>query len=111
MEFEIGDIEKRLRAVELEENDHRNEIGSLKHRVSGVEEKQAEIVDLTCSVRILASNMENMIHELEKQGERLVALESAPAEDSRYIRRMVITSVLTTVIGAVLGAVMTFILK
>lgn len=85
-------------------NDHKNEIGSLKHRVSDLEEGQKSINTLTLAVNKLAINMENMVELQKQQGARLESLEKAPAEEAKYLRRTIITSVVTAVVGAIIGA-------
>lgn len=97
--------------IKLKINDHDHEIGSLKHRVKQVEEKQSEIGALTSSVNELAINMRYMVEEQKKQGKRLDQLEKEPLENAKYIKRTIITSIITSVVGAVIGALITLIIK
>lgn len=90
--------------IELKINDHEHEIGSLKHRVKSIEEKQSEISTLTNSVNELAINMRYMLEEQKEQGNRLRALETEPSDNAKYYRRTIITSVITAVVGAAIGA-------
>lgn len=90
--------------IELKINDHEHEIGSLKHRVKSIEEKQSEISTLTNSVNELAINMRYMLEEQKEQGNRLRALETEPSDNAKYYRRTIIASVITAVVGAAIGA-------
>ncbi len=88
-------------AVELEH--HRNEIASLKHRVSGLEGIQEAVHSLAASVNELAINMKYMMEEQRKQGARLEKLESEPAARTRYWVRYIIGAVIGAVISAAIG--------
>lgn len=92
--------------MELKLNDHEHEIGSLKHRMDGVEEKQTEIYELTTAVNKLAISVEYMAKEQKEQGKRLKTLESEPAETAKYYRRTIATATITAVLGAIIGAVL-----
>ena len=92
-------------AVKFEGHDH--EIGSLKHRVKELEADSKSLQELVLSVRELAINMEHMITEQRQQGERLLTLESAPANTYRLIRNSVITALAGGVVGAIITAVIT----
>lgn len=92
------------RDVELKLNDHTHEIKSLKHRVDEIEKKQESISSLAQSVNELAINMKYMVEEQKEQGARLQRLESEPADNAKYYKRLIIGSICTTVLGAILGA-------
>lgn len=94
-----GDI-----AVRLE--NHEQEIKSLKHRMDEQEGKDKTLTELTISVKTLATNMEYMAKEQQKQGERLERLEHEPADNYKHYKRLVIGCVLTTIMGALLGAIL-----
>lgn len=96
----MDDHEKIL----LQLNDHHNEIGSLKHRVSDLEEGQKSITTLTLAVNELAINMKNMVELQKEQGKRLESLEREPAEEAKNLRRTIVTAVITAVVGAIIGA-------
>ena len=49
--------------------------------------------------------MSNMLKELEKQGDRLEALEKEPAETTKQIKSAIITAIIGTVVGAVVTAI------
>lgn len=102
-------------AVQLEH--HRDEIGSLKHRMTKCEEQQSLLNKLVNSTDKLAINMEYMAKEqkkqgerLEKQSERLEKLEHEPAEEFKHYKRLIIGCILTGIIGAIVGAVITLII-
>lgn len=91
-------------AVRLE--NHEQEIKSLKHRMDEQEGKDKTLTELTISVKTLATNMEYMAKEQQKQGERLERLEHEPVDNYKHYKRLVIGCVLTTIIGALLGAIL-----
>lgn len=76
-------------------------------RIQLLEDNVRQINALTVSVEKMAVNMENMLAEQKRQGDRLEELEKEPAETHRQIKLAVITSVAGTVVGAVLMAVLT----
>lgn len=90
--------------------DHENEIKSLKHRMNEQEAKDKTLTELTISVKSLATNMEYMAKEQQKQGERLERLEHEPTEEYKHYKRLIIGCVITTVIGAIIGAILTSVL-
>ncbi|MBO5968471.1 MAG: hypothetical protein J6S14_08235 [Clostridia bacterium] len=96
--------------IELKLNDHDHEIGSLKERVSTCEERQGTIYDLASSVKELSINMKYMLEEQRRQGTRLEALEQAPTEEAKYIRRQVIAAVIAGVVGTIVGALISLII-
>lgn len=76
-------------------------------RIQLLEDNLRQINDLTVSVEKMAVNMENMLAEQKRQGDRLEELEKEPAETNRQIKLAVITSVIGTVAGAVVMAIIT----
>ncbi len=58
-----------------------------------------EISSLTASVAKLASSMESMLKEQERQGERLEALEGRDGEMWRKVTGYIITAVTGIVLG------------
>lgn len=91
-------------AVRLE--NHEQEIKSLKHRMTEQEEKNKTLIELTTYVKTLATNMEYMAKEQQKQGVRLERLEHEPTDEYKYYKRQIISCIITAVIGAVIGAVL-----
>lgn len=91
-------------AVKLEGHEH--EIGSLKHRMKVQEDQAKAIQSLVVSVEKLALNMENMLEEQKKQGERLKVLEEEPKKQWSSIKKTIFTSVLSTIAGALAAALL-----
>ncbi|MDE5910265.1 MAG: hypothetical protein K2H52_16235 [Lachnospiraceae bacterium] len=94
-------------AVKLEAHEH--EIGSLKYRVKDLELAIKAINELAISVNKMAVSMENMLHELNRQGNRLEELEKVPTETNKQVKAAVITALAGGVIGAVITAIFTII--
>lgn len=78
-------------------------------RISLLEESLQRTNALTVAVEKMAVNMENMLEEQKKQGERLEKLEKEPVETGKQIKNVVITAVVSTVVGAVIAALLTLI--
>ncbi len=74
-------------------------------RIQLLEDNVRQINELTVSVKEMAVNMGNMLKELEKQGERLEALEKEPGETTKQIKQTIITAIISTVVGAVVTAI------
>lgn len=68
-------------------------------RLAELEEDVRQIGALTTSVEKLASSMENMVREQEKQGKRLETLESRDGEKWRQVTGYVITTLISLVLG------------
>ena len=77
----------------------REEIGSLKHRMSSVENMTNSINSLALSVQELTLNMKHMLDHQEEHEERIDTLERKPANKWESLELAVITGIL----GAVLG--------
>lgn len=89
--------------IAIELTKHTEEIGSLKHRVSELEDLTDTIHKLALSVNELAVNMKNMIREQEIQGQRIATLEQKPAK--RY------DTIVTVIITALVSGIITYILS
>lgn len=76
-----------------EENKRQN------RRIDLLEKNVEKMGALTSSVEKLATNMESMLKEQEKQGRRLEALESRDGE----MWRKVTAHIITAIIGIILG--------
>ncbi len=98
--------EEFLRRMEAEWKRRDDENKRQNSRIGVLEENVRQINALTVSVEKMAVNMENMLEEQKKQGERLEALEKEPAETSRKVRMAIVTAVISSVVGAVVGAVL-----
>lgn len=84
--------EEFVRRVE-DENDRQN------HRITALEESVKETQALITNVERLAVNMENMLREQERQGQRLEALEGRDGEKWRSVMMYVATAVAGIIIG------------
>lgn len=101
-------------AVRIEHNDQ--EIKSLNRRVKKCEEQQTLLNKLVSTTDKLAINMDYMVKEqqkqgerLEKQGEKLETLEHKPdrenTEEYKYYKRIIIGCIITGVVSAIIGAI------
>lgn len=79
----------------------REENGRQNKRIAVLEEEVRQIGALTSSVDRLATNMENMIKNIEAQGKRLEMVESRDGE----MWRKVVGYIATAVVGIVIGFV------
>lgn len=91
-------------AVKLEAHEH--EIASLKHRVKELEAENKAIQELALSVNKMAVNMENMLEEQRRQGERLEVLEKVPSETDKQIKQAVITALAGGIVGTFVTAIL-----
>jgi len=97
--------EEFARRMEAENKRLKDEDNRQNRRIEVLEENVKEMSTLATSVEKLATNMEGMLKEQEKQGKRLETLESRDGE----MWRKVTSYVLTCVVGAVLALVLTHI--
>jgi len=84
-------------AVSLAE--HGKEISALKHRVGDLEVETRAINDLAISTQRMAVNMENMLEEQKRQGERLESLEGRDGKKWREITRHTVTALISIILG------------
>lgn len=82
----------------LEEENKRQD-----RRIELLEENVREMSSLTTSVEKLATSMESMVKEQEKQGKRLEVLEGRDGE----MWRKVVGYIATAVVGIIIGFVFT----
>lgn len=82
----------------LEEENKRQD-----RRIELLEENVREMSSLTTSVEKLATSMESMVKEQEKQGKRLEVLEGRDGE----MWRKVVGYIVTAVVGIILGFLFT----
>jgi len=68
-------------------------------RLNLLEENVRQIGSLTASVEKLATSMENMAKEQEKQGKRLETLEGRDGEMWRKVAGYVVTAVIGIIVG------------
>lgn len=91
-------------AVKLEAHEH--EIASLKHRVKELEAENKAIQELALSVNKMAVNMENMLEEQRRQGERLEVLEKVPSETNKQIKQALISALAGGIVGTFVTAIL-----
>lgn len=72
-------------------------------RIELLEEEVRQISSIAASVEKLATNMEGMLKEQERQGDRLDKLEKEPGDTWQHIK----AKALDTAVGLVAGAVVT----
>ncbi len=95
--------EEFRRSMEVENQRLEDENNRQNRRLDVLEENVSKMSTLATSVEKLATNMEGMLREQEKQGKRLETLESRDGE----MWRKVASYVLTSVVGAVVALVLT----
>lgn len=78
----------------IEEEEHRQN-----RRLEVIEGNIAELMKLTASIERLATNMENMLKEQERQGDRLETLEARDGKKWRQVSGYAITTIVGIVIG------------
>ena len=87
--------------VKLEGHDH--QIGSLKHRVTELEIQSMAIQELAISTNKMTVVIENMLKELNQQGQRLERMERVPMETVNLIKGTIITTLISGTVGAVVA--------
>ncbi len=80
-------------------------------RIALLEENVERFGRIACSVERLATTMEAMLKEQERQGERLDKLEDRPAQHWNMMVKAVLTAVGSAVGGGLLGAAAACFLK
>lgn len=78
----------------IEDEEHRQN-----RRLDIVEGNVSELMKLTASIERLATNMENMVKEQERQGDRLETLEARDGKKWRQASGYVVTTIIGIVIG------------
>lgn len=91
--------------------DHDKSIEVLFASVEENKDKIETFEAIALSIERLATNMEHMSKEQEKQGQRLERLEKEPAEAYKHYKQIVFSCLATAVISGVIGAVLTMIFK
>ena len=94
-----------IERAEYEEHNRRmdDEHHRINRRIEVLEEEVREFKLISSNVERLATNMESMIEEQKKQGERLVTLEKGPGDTWNRIK----AKALDTGVGLVCGAIIT----
>ena len=98
---------EKIEALTVADEGFRHEIGALERRLDECERESKSIAQLARSVDKLALNMERMLTEQTAQGERLARLESEPAEEFKYYKRLIIGCLISGIVGGGLGALLT----
>lgn len=96
MDGGISRAEHEEFAKRQDEENHRQN-----RRLEELEENVRQIGALTTSVEKLASSMESMVKEQEKQGKRLEVLEGRDGETWRKVTGYIITAIVSIVVGYV----------
>ena len=78
----------------IEEEEHRQN-----RRLDIAEGNISKLMELTASIERLATNMENMVKEQERQGDRLETLEARDGKKWRQVSGYVVTTIIGIVIG------------
>jgi hypothetical protein len=68
-------------------------------RIEIIEAKQSQISELVVSVKVLASNVENIAKEINEQGTRLKEIEGRPAKRWEQLIGYVISALVTAAIA------------
>jgi len=84
----------------LEDEDNRQN-----RRLQILEDDMKNLQSLTVSVEKMAVNIEAMVKEQQKQGDRLSKLEMEPAERWNNMKRTIFTSIVSTIGGALATAI------
>lgn len=82
-----------------EENERQNK------RLTLLEQGQIQINELVSNVKVLAVNMDNMVKEQAKQGERLKEIEGKPAKRWDTVIACIITAIVTAALNALVNGV------
>lgn len=73
------------------------------HRIDRLEDNYEKLNDLTLAVREMAMSVKAMQNEVEKQGERLTAIEKEPADNWKKAVWLVVAALIGFGIHAILG--------
>lgn len=94
MDVGISREEHQEFARRQDEENHRQN-----RRIEELEENARQIGALTTSVEKMASSMESMLRELEKQGKRLEVLEGRDGAMWRKVTRYIVTTAAGLAVG------------
>lgn len=73
-------------------------------RIEALEQNVDRFGRIASSVERLATNMEGMLKEQERQGERLDKLEKRPGENWNTVTKAILTAIVSTLAGGLVGA-------
>lgn len=80
-------------------------------RIEALEQSVDRFGRIASSVERLATNMEGMLKEQERQGERLDKLEGKPAENWNLVIKAVLTAVGSAIGGGLIGVIASSLIK
>lgn len=80
-------------------------------RIEALEQSVDRFGRIASSVERLATNMEGMLREQERQGERLDKLEKKPGENWNTVVKTVLTAIGSAIGGGIITAIATGLLK
>ena len=80
-------------------------------RIEALEQSVDRFGRIASSVERLGSNMEGMLKEQERQGERLDKLEGKPAENWNLVIKAVLTAVGSAIGGGLIGVIASSLIK
>ncbi len=97
--------EEFCRRMETENQRLADEDNRQNHRIDMLEENVRQIGALTTSIERLASSMEGMLKEQEKQGKRLSMLESRDGEKWRKAMAYIGTAILGAILAVIFAKI------
>ena len=80
-------------------------------RIEALEQNVDRFGRIASSVERLATNMEGMLREQERQGERLDKLEKKPGENWNLVIKSILTAVGSAIGGGLIGVIASSIIK
>ena len=80
-------------------------------RIEALEQSVDRFGRIASSVERLATNMEGMLREQERQGERLDKLEKKPGENWNLVIKSILTAVGSVIGGGLIGVIASSIIK
>jgi len=102
--MDSGNLAQRVAALEADKK-------TIFRQLAEVKEDIKDIRRLTAAVERIAVKTEIIGEKVDGIDRRLGSVESAPAEDYRHFKRVVIGGFVTTIIASVLSAVISQIIK
>ena len=106
MDSPITRAEHNEFARRMEDEHHRQN-----RRIGELEKSVETFGKIAGSVERLASNMESMVKEQERQGKRLDTLEKKPADNWNTITKAILSGLGSAIAGAIIGALAMFLIK
>ena len=103
-DMENENLAQRVAALEANQK-------SIYHQLSEIKEDVKDIHRLTVAVERIAVRTETIDGKVDGIDKRLERVESAPAEDYKHFKRLIIGGFITTILAAVLTAVLSQILR